>query len=184
MNFRPGLGAAELQRIRSEFDLSFALAPQQRSDATVNFLSIRVGEQLFAILTTSIMGIHADRPITSIPTSAPSLLGVAGFRGMIVPVHDLAALLGQTRQSAVRWLVMIRPNDPVAFAFESVEAHFTVLPEQIVATQSGTAAVNADSAQFDAVRVDNSLLPIIKLQSLLHPLHQSSSSTDSWSTKS
>ena len=73
----------------------------------------------YAVRLSEISGLFADKTITRVPGGAAALLGIAGFRGAIVPVYGLRALLGHSGAQSPRWLV-IATAAPVALAFEVV----------------------------------------------------------------
>jgi len=84
-------------RMRAEFDGGFALSPPVASDAQVEYLAIRVGGDPCALRLADLLGVYVDRKVVPLPSSVPSLLGIASFRGALVPVHDLRLLLGYLR---------------------------------------------------------------------------------------
>ena len=63
----------------------------------------------------------------------PALLGVAGFSGQIVPVYDLAALLGHPVPDRPRWLVLAGGAPPLALAFHELDGHLRVPAGTILA---------------------------------------------------
>lgn len=157
--------------MRREFDLSFARAPHAETAHLEKLLAIRLGADAYAIRIAEIGGLYVDRPILHLPTPVAGLLGVAGFRGRIAPVYDLAALLGharQTCQAAPRWLILTRLQEPVALAFDAFDGHFAVAPERIVkAPDNASAPAGGGPHLRDAVLSDDAVRPIIHLQSLL-----------------
>lgn len=169
----PNLAEAALV-LRREFDLSFAQAPRLATEQLASLLAIRIGGDPYAIRVADIDGIHADCHIMALPTPVPELLGVAGFRGQIVPVYDLAALLGYARCASPRWLVLLgqRRQEALALAFESFEMHFSVSHTDRVSpacdapSQPGPARPHV----FDAVSEQGRVWPVIHLQSLLNGL--------------
>jgi chemotaxis signal transduction protein len=148
--------------LRAQFDSAFAQAPEVAGAARLGMLAVRVGTEPYALHLEQIGGLHADRRIMALPTPVPSLLGVTGFRGQIVPVYDLAVLLGHERSAAPRWLVLVRCAQALALAFDQFEAHFTVAPEQIMS--AGAAAGRPHLC--DTVQGVDALRPIIHLPSL------------------
>jgi purine-binding chemotaxis protein CheW len=130
--------AAEL---RLAFDRAFAEPTKIQTDTREALLAIRVGAEPYAIRLSEISGLYADRKITPVPGSAASLLGIAGFRGAIVPVYRLRALLGVAEPAsdngaAPRWLV-IAAAAPVALAFEGFDGQRRVPHDAIVARPHG-----------------------------------------------
>jgi chemotaxis signal transduction protein len=108
--------------LRQAFDRAFAVPATIDTAATEDLLAIRVGVEACAIRLSEIVGLFADKKITRVPGRAAALLGVAGFRGAIVPVYDLHILLGHPTVKTARWLV-IASGAAVAFAFEGIDGH-------------------------------------------------------------
>ncbi|GAA2640557.1 hypothetical protein GCM10010399_87680 [Dactylosporangium fulvum] len=131
--------ATRLADLREAFDRSFADPPRQEVAGYDDLLAIRVGIQRYALRLTESAGLFQDRPVTRLPGPLPALLGVAGFRGAVVPVYDLAAVFGQPAAGAParRWLVLVTGTPPVALAFDELEGHLRVPHEQIVEEATG-----------------------------------------------
>ncbi|WP_395408423.1 chemotaxis protein CheW [Pseudoduganella sp. UC29_106] len=144
--------------LREQFDRSFALAPTPPAAGSVNFLLIRVGSERHAIRLTDISGLHVDRRITALPSAMPELLGVTGFRGLIVPVYQLAALLGQRGVAAPRWLVLLRASAPLALAFDTFETHICATAQQVIVAADG----NAGAPACEAVRIEDGVVPVLQ----------------------
>jgi len=81
-------------------------------------------------------GLHPDRPVTPLPGPLPALLGLAGFAGTVVPVYDLAALLGHPEGDRPRWLVLASGLPPLGLAFHELDGHVRVAAGTIVAEQA------------------------------------------------
>jgi chemotaxis signal transduction protein len=129
---RLGERVAEL---RADFDRSFA-APL-RADITqkLDLLAIRVGSEPCAIRLSDVVGLFSDRRITRVPGSNAALLGIAGFRGVLIPVYGLRTLLGHSGTQAPRWLV-IAAGSPVALAFDAFEGHLRAAADAILPQQT------------------------------------------------
>ena len=108
--------------LRRAFDATFALSIEEAPAAGDDFLSIRLGGDFYALRLTEVAGIFADRKITSLPTGVTELTGLAGFRGAMVPVYDLAALMHYPPAGAARWMA-IAATAPVGFTFDRFEGH-------------------------------------------------------------
>jgi chemotaxis signal transduction protein len=139
----------DLQRrladLRTDFDRSFADPPRAEVAGHDDLLAVRAGGVRYALRLTQAAGLFPDRPVTRLPGPLPALLGVAGFRGAIVPVYDLAAVLG-TRSTAAgsretgnvpRWLVLAAGNPPVALAFEALDGHLRMPRDELVEDSAG-----------------------------------------------
>lgn len=117
--------------LREAFDRSFAQAPSTEAAAVENLLAIRVGADPYALRMTEVAGLFADKKVTQLPSSVSELSGIAGFRGAVLPVYDLAMLLGYPRAASPRWLVVIAVT-PVALAFDSFDGYLNVRDAAIV----------------------------------------------------
>lgn len=164
MNDTTGLHAT-VRALRAEFDSGFAQAPQPPSASRQNMLTIHVCGERYALRLLDVRGLHADRRILALPSALPELLGVAGFRGQVIPVYDLGALLGHTAASTPRWLVLAQGREPLALAFESFDAHVAVAAEHIV---DGAARLHVRGA----LRIGELLLPLIDMQSLVEDVQR------------
>jgi purine-binding chemotaxis protein CheW len=135
---------------------------------------VRVAGDAYAIRLTEIGGLYADKRVIPLPTYAPNLLGVAGFRGQVVPVYDLAALLGYASRPAARWLVLAAGRDPVAFAFERFETQLMVSPESEIV--SGGRQENRAHLR-GAVQMRGVVRPIVHLQSVVEEIRKRAEAT-------
>ncbi len=124
--------AAEL---RARFDRGFAEPPHPGAVATVDLLAIRLGGAPYALRLGELAGLFADRAVTPLPTEIPALLGVAGFRGAIVPVYDLRRLLGCAATAPPRWLV-VTTQLAVGFGFDGLDGHLRI-PVDAIARGDG-----------------------------------------------
>ena len=98
--------SGRLAGLRQDFDRSFT-EPARRHDVEhAELLAVRAGGRPYALRLSQTAGLYPDRPVTPLPGPLSALLGVAGFGGTIVPVYDLAALLGHPLPERPRWLVL------------------------------------------------------------------------------
>lgn len=127
--------ADRAEELRHAFDGSFAVPAQVDTGQTEDLLAIRTGSEASAIRLSEIAGLFADKKVTRVPGRVAALLGVAGFRGAIVPVYDLHVLLGHPTAKAARWLVTAS-GASVAFAFEAFDGHLRISRDAIMAQQA------------------------------------------------
>ena len=123
--------ADQASELRLAFDRTFAESPRRDTAPTEDLLALRLGSEPYAVRLSEIAGLFADREITRLPGGATALLGIAGFRGNVVPVYDLHVLLGRSTAKALRWL-MVAAGAPVAFAFEAFDGHLRASRDAIV----------------------------------------------------
>jgi chemotaxis signal transduction protein len=121
--------------LRTAFDRSFAAPPRVDAATKLDLLAVRVGTEPCAIRLSDITGLFADRSVTRVPGSNAALLGIAGFRGAVLPVYTLHALLGHPGAQTPRWLV-IAAAAPVALAFDAFEGHLRIPADALLPQQS------------------------------------------------
>ena len=125
--------AERLAALRAEFDGSFGQPVRPPDAEHAELLAIHAGGRPYALRLAQTSGVHPDRQVTPLPGPLPALLGLAGFGGMIVPVYDLAALLGHPGPDRPRWLVLAAGTPPLALAFSELDGHVRVPVAAIVA---------------------------------------------------
>jgi chemotaxis signal transduction protein len=125
-----------LAEVREAFDSSFTRPIRRHEADHAELLAIGAGGRAYALLLSQTSGVYPGRPVTPLPGPIPALLGVAGFAGAIVPVYDLAALLGHPGPDRPRWLVMAAGAPTLAFAFHDMDGHVR-LPAASLITDSG-----------------------------------------------
>lgn len=162
MNDAPSRLADRSQELRLAFDRSFAAPAHLDTTPRENLLAIRAGSQVLALRLSEVGGLFADKKITRIPGRVATLLGIAGFRGVILPVYDLGMLLGQAKAKASRWLV-IAAAVPIALAFEAFDGHLRISKDAIFPEGAGERAGHVR----DCVRMEGVVRPILSLPSVL-----------------
>ncbi|WP_433790213.1 chemotaxis protein CheW [Actinoplanes sp. CA-252034] len=124
--------AERVARLRDDFDRSFAEPARVFDDENIELLAVRAGDRPYAVRLDQSSGIHPDRPVTALPTTVRALLGVAGYAGTVVPVYDLAALLGHPIPQRPRWLLLTTGAPPLALAFHELERHLRVPAADVI----------------------------------------------------
>ena len=156
----------ELDRVaelREAFDRSFADAPTYQVTALQDLLDIRLGPTAYALRVAEIAGLFADVKITPVPTGVAELLGIVAFRGSILPVYDLRALIGHRVDTQPRWLA-IAAGSSIGLAFDRFEGHLRVGEDAMVPQGH---AENAARHVLEVVRVDGLMRPVLSIRSLL-----------------
>jgi len=120
----------------------------------VQGLLLPIGEDVYAIETASVREVVATPDLQVLPTAPASVLGVFNLRGEIVPVFDLASLLGLgTTGDAVFVAVVDTSLGPAGLALTGA-AETAELGEPIAASDTpGTLATYSIGQQL-AVLVD------------------------------
>ena len=155
-----------VEQSRLEFDHSFAQDTRGYLRSRENVLAIGLGSERCAVRLSDVAGVFADRGITRVPGHIPALLGIAGFRGAIVPVYDLQTLLGHANAQTPRWLV-IAACAPIALAFEAFEGQLRVTRDAIL-PQPPRSEIRSYVREF--VRTQNFVGPIMHLPSVLEAI--------------
>jgi purine-binding chemotaxis protein CheW len=121
MSDGPVVELQALDRLRSAFDEGFALPYVGREDPE-SVIQLRVGSEVFAIRTGRIAGLVKFRKIVHLPSRIPELLGVAALRGSLIPVYDVAALLGiPAGVGGPSWLLLVPGDTVIGLAFDAFE---------------------------------------------------------------
>jgi chemotaxis signal transduction protein len=155
-----------LMQLRESFDRSFAEPPAPVGDRLEELLAIRIGSVPHALRLNEIVALEANRRITPVPSESAELLGVAGIRGSVVAVYDLAALLGQPSDGSARWLGVAKGSQS-AFAFSEFEGQLRVSRGDL-----SEAAEGSSWAIREVARSGGSLRPVIHLARLVSALEE------------
>jgi chemotaxis signal transduction protein len=84
-------------------------------------VQVRVGAELYALPVTHVLEIGEIGDLTAAPGASRATLGVRNLRGDLLPVFDLAAVLGLPRSEAPkRMLVAERRGTRAGFAVDEV----------------------------------------------------------------
>lgn len=152
--------------LRLAFDRTFAQAPSLDTAAKEDLLAIRLGSSAYALRLAEVVGLFTGKKVTRVPSRAAGLLGIAGFRGTIMPVYDLETLLGYPPADSPRWLV-ITATAPVALAFAAFDGHLRVSREAIAPEQN-----TGQTRKYvrELVRTQDAVRAIVDLTSLLEML--------------
>jgi chemotaxis signal transduction protein len=154
--------AAPALALARAFDADFARPVAGRAAATEDLLAIEIGGDPYALVRSELAGLFADKPVTALPGGAPGLLGISGFRGALLPVYDLRAVLGGAAAAGPpRWLATAAAA-PVALAFDRFEALLRVPREAIAAR-----AVAAPGHAPRVVRAAGELRPVLDVPSII-----------------
>jgi purine-binding chemotaxis protein CheW len=152
------------EQLRQEFDLSFTRPTLAADEGREMLLAIRFTTTAAALRLGDISALVANKAITPVPAASGALLGLAAFRGAILPVFDLQNLVLHARSVASRFLV-VAASAPLAFAFEGFEG-------QVAAASSNIVARHGEGHAFanDLVTAGTQVRPIIHLPSVIEAI--------------
>jgi chemotaxis signal transduction protein len=160
----PGDGGSHIvgvAALRWAFDSAFVLPPRVPPIAEA-VLSVRVGKHPFIVRVADLAGLRTGLSIETLPSAMPEFLGVASLRGAIVPVYDLARLLGRERSANPRWFALAAGAGLTALAFDAVEGHLSLEASQSIDTD-----VVEGSPLRGGVRIDGILRRVIHIPGVL-----------------
>jgi len=136
--------AGRVAQLRAGFDRSFAEPAGSASQRMEHVLAVQVAGRPYAVRLSEVAGVFTGWSVVPVPGPRPELLGVAGHRGDLVPVYDLAALLGLAEDgrpaldaAGARWVMLAAGSEPVAFVFERPDGHLRMSPDVLPAPGSG-----------------------------------------------
>jgi chemotaxis signal transduction protein len=158
--------ASRADELARAFDADFARAVSVRAPDSEDLLAIRIAGDPYALVRGELAGLFTDKPVTPLPGAAPGLLGISGFRGAIIPVYELCALVGggTSTGGAPRWLVTVAAA-PVALAFDRFDA-FLRVPRAAIAIHAGAATGHARRA----VQTGGETRPILDVASIVETI--------------
>jgi chemotaxis signal transduction protein len=157
-----------LRSFRHAFDHTFAAAPLTTVEAFEDLLAIRLAGDAYALRLCEIRGLVASRKIVSLPSRRPELLGLAGIRGSLVAVYDLAALLGYRADSKPpSWLALAGASESIGLGFEAFEGFLRVRSADVHDAQL---AERATSHVGKVVRVEKQSRRVVDIPSTLRTL--------------
>lgn len=144
--------------------------PAQWADnETVEFVSLIAGTQSFCIEITQIREIRRWTPVTALPYSEDSVLGIMNLRGAVIPIMDLAARLGLgTIAPSERHVVIVVAlnNRTLGLLVDSVSEILSVKGNQIQETPSlGKKEENATLSGL--LSIDDQMSRILNLNALI-----------------
>ena len=159
------------QALRRAFDQSFAQAPRSAPATRHDLLAIRLGRDAYAIRLPQLAGIFADKVVTRLPHTDAACLGIAGFRGALVPVYDLRVLLGHPGAATPRWLALASFSC-VAVAFDALDGYLRVPQEQLAPRTHDDAAQRPHVRELVHGTAATALRPVIDLVSIVATIEQ------------
>ena len=109
-------------RLRRDFDALFSEPAAQAGEGEASFLALTVGGDPYALPVAQIGGLARDRGVAPLPGAPAGFVGLVGLRGSVLPVWDLAGLLGYA-PSAGRWLAIAAGDPAWGLAFEGFDGY-------------------------------------------------------------
>jgi purine-binding chemotaxis protein CheW len=101
------------------------------------YVRLRVASEAYAIPVTQVSGVSELGQVTPVPGSPPGVLGVRNLRGHLVPVIDLAVMLGVSRVDAPGYLLVAQAQEEQAGLAIDAVSGVSELPDQAEDAESG-----------------------------------------------
>ena len=145
-----GMQMLSAEGLRAEFDRAFAEPARVAATGSRDFVLVATAPGQWALPLDGICGIEQGLPVVRLPSSRASLLGIAGVRGVAVPVFSLAALAG-VQEKAGGWqerpmFALLETGVPgsgtgqrVSVAFERLVQFARVQEEDVFGGEAGAA---------------------------------------------
>ena len=160
----PRLGA-----LRRAFDHSFAAPPPCGVAEHQSLIVIRVAGETLVLRAGDITGIARRKRLVPLLSRSPELLGLAGIRGVLVPVFNLAAILAlPTCGGEPGWFALAMRETPIALAFDEFEGQVEV--ERTCLYDDQTAPARPHVRQL--VRIGPVVRPVIEVPSILEAIRK------------
>jgi hypothetical protein len=157
--------AADLRR---EFDDAFGRPISGARDADVDLLLIEGPGGQVAVRVAEVGAVLRCPRIARLPSANPALLGLAGVRGALVTVFDMAMLLGAAaRTEGGGWLLLAAADQSLALRFGGLTAYRRVEPEAFHGV-----------APREVVSVGGSDLSVASIPWLLAAIHRAAPAAD------
>jgi len=136
-------GPMTVAALRAAFDDGFAAPVETARGEVVRLLLVRVADEPCALRVSELRAVARDRKVVPLPGGPPDLVGLAGVRGELLPVHCLACLLGHPprRGGQPRWLLVAAGEPPAALAVDAVEGYREVPAGHLAAVADSQADV-------------------------------------------
>lgn len=144
-------------------ELTDEQTPGLPTGAAAGAVLVRLGSSRYALDMTDVAEVAMVPEVTRIPGSGPWLLGVANWRGRMLPVLDLRPLLGAVRlplPSSARLVVVARDDLVVGLVAEAVPG---VYDESLSDVAPPPPTLPADAARLVTGQVADAQGPVAVL---------------------
>lgn len=154
--------------LRRAFDGTFARPHAAAPQATERLLRLRVSTDPYAARLSEVASLSTVTTCLPLPSRSSDLLGMTVWRGALVPLFDLARLIGYAvSPRAPSWMIVVSSEKPIGLAFARFEGHADATRDQIrpAARPEGHGFVN------ETAPIDDARLPLIDLKLMVTTVH-------------
>jgi chemotaxis signal transduction protein len=120
---------------------------------------VRAGAEDYALPVDSVLEVAEFGQVTPVPGSPPEVLGVRNLRGQVLPVIDLAALLGLANDARLERIIVAGDGDRRAGL--AVEAVLDVADVSAPAEESHSPYL------MGATLIDGTLVGVVEVEAVL-----------------
>jgi chemotaxis signal transduction protein len=151
--------------LRQAFDQSFARGLDEGKEEERDFVGFCFEREQFALPVGELAAVEKRRKLVRLPSAPRACCGLAGVRGKLVAVYDLAALLGFAAGQELRWLVVPRGAPGVAFGVARLEGYVRAPVSALLARPVGPGDLSVAT-----LRHGSATLSVLSMQALLSGL--------------
>lgn len=152
-----------LQALRQAFDRVFAEPAVTEAHAPEELIVVRLGGRQLALRLTALTGIERVGRVVPLPGAPAGLVGLAGLRGRLVPVFDLAAMLGLPAEPYSGWMAVVGLQEPIGLAFDGLVGVEAVEPAAIVPAEAHAAGAIVP----EAVRLGSEMVGVLSVEAIM-----------------
>ncbi|MGI6413147.1 MAG: chemotaxis protein CheW [Syntrophomonadaceae bacterium] len=137
---------------------------------TIQVVAFRLGESTFAVDIMKVKEILKTQPVTKLPVSDPSLLGVIKVRGKIVPVVDSRAKLGienTDMNDDSRLLLVEKTGTTVGMLVDEVTEVLTINQEQIEKAEDIGVSIENTGCIIGVAKIEDKIMTFLDTDLLL-----------------
>ncbi|WP_207780221.1 chemotaxis protein CheW [Pokkaliibacter plantistimulans] len=146
---------------------------QQKDDQQRQYLTFRVGNEMYAVATRYVREILEFDQITHVPMMPSLVRGVINLRGAVVPIIDLAERFGQGKIAVgVRTCIVIIEiidDDETHLLGALVDAVSAVTEIEVTSLRQAPAFGNRIRGEFieDMARFDDHFITLLRMEQVL-----------------
>jgi len=111
-------------------------------------LTVRAGSARVAMAASGVAEVIRAPRITRMPHGPAGLIGVTHLRGAVLQVVSLSQLLGETASGDAARVIVLRRDQPVGLAVDSVEALKAMGTDEVAPRHGGLMLDDADGARW------------------------------------
>ena len=139
--------------------------------------------ELFGINVFKVREILVMPPITEMANASPNVMGVANIRGQIIPVIDLASVVGCTPSQGLSILLVTEfARTTQAFAVEEVNEIVRLDWKQVLSAEGQGGGLVASIARLDGDKADTRLAQVLDVEQILREVMPQDASIDEFKT--